>query len=108
MKDEWKFTSTGILGVGVEVAGSGVEREAFALPLSQREAGKTRHRERLNIVTAVGLRLETYIPQGALQARHEAEATYKEHMIRFAFPKDLPLRQRVEWLNTVKAIGMTR
>lgn len=69
------------------------------LPLSQREAGKTRHRERLNIVTAVGLRLETYIPQGALQARHEAEATYKEHMIRFALPKDLLPRQHVGWLN---------
>lgn len=83
-----------------------MEGEAYVLPLSQREAGKSRHRERLNIV-AVGLRLETYIPRGALQAWHGAEGTYKEHVIRFAFLKDLLPRQRVEWFEIVKAISMT-
>lgn len=84
-----------------------MEGKAYVLPLSQREAGKSRHRERLNIVAAVGLRLEMYIPRGALQARHGAEGTYKEHVIRFAFLKDLLPRQRVEWFEIVKAISMT-
>lgn len=46
----------------MKVAGSEVEEKAYALPLSQREAGKSRHREKLNIVAAVRLRLEMYMP----------------------------------------------
>lgn len=77
------------------------------MPLSQREAGKSRHREKLNIVAAVRLRLETYMPWGALQARHRAEGTYKEPTIRFAFLKDLPPWQCVECFEVVQEISMT-
>lgn len=91
----------------MKVAGSGVERKGYTLCLSQRKSGKSRHRERLNIVAAMGLRQEIYIPRGGLLARHGVEGAYKEHRIRFAFLKDLLPRQPVEWFEIVKAISMT-
>lgn len=46
----------------MKVEGSGVEGKGYAYFLSQRKSGKSRHRERLNIVAAMGLRQEIYIP----------------------------------------------